>query len=229
MGVLRGFWGKRRKIHIWAERQKWELVINSLEREGEGGRQRGRKGRRILFGRLLTFRPMIHTCVCPFRHAHAHAHTYTCTHACVLVNQFVFELAQVGLCTCKQRLEQWPFKICFSSRADLQKKSKEADLTTEGTVGSVWGLLSKEEMWISCSLIWADTQAHTLYRISPMANKPFNHGKKTRRFCKRAFAVPTFGVPDPVFLPDCERHLLLFKQLSDQYLINCLLIFGSAE
>lgn len=37
-----------------------------------------------------------------------------------------------------------------------------------------------------------------------MTNKPFNHGKKTRRFCKHAFAVPTFSVPDPVFLPDCE-------------------------
>lgn len=62
-----------------------------------------------------------------------------------------------------------------------------------------------------------------------MTNKPFNHGEKTWRVCKHAFAVPTFSVPDPVFLPDCEKHLLLFKQLSDQYLINCLLIFGGAE
>lgn len=150
----------------------------------------------------------------------------------VFINQFSLELVQWGFCACKQRLKHYPFKICFSSRTDLQKKSKEAHLNhhkATASVGSVWGILTEKEAWISCSLIWTDTQAYTLYRISPMTNKPFNHGKKTRRFCKHAFTVPTFAVPDPVFLPDCEKHLLLFKQLSDQYLINCLLIFGSAE
>lgn len=46
----------------------------------------------------------------------------------VFINQFSLELVQWGFCACKQRLKHYPFKICFSSRTDLQKKSKEAYL-----------------------------------------------------------------------------------------------------
>jgi hypothetical protein len=93
------------------------------------------------------------------------------------------------------QLKDWPW-------AKVQRSSFEAQRQLHW-FGSVWGILTKEETWISCSLIWSDTQAHALYRISPVTNEPFNHGKKTQRFHKHAFAVPAFGVPDPVSLPDC--------------------------
>lgn len=152
-----------------------------------------------------------------------------CARLCVLIKQVLF--VRHYSCTWKQKLPKTLWRYASVQGLTLRKSPKKLISTTKATAldGSVGGILTKEETWISCSLIRSDTQAHTLYRISPVTNKPFNHGKKTRRFHKHAFAVPAFGVPDPVFLPDCEKHLFPFKRLSDQYLINCLLIFGSAE
>ena len=81
-----------------------------------------------------------------------HTRSYTCIYIHTRFCFFLTWASSSGFLYL-QRLEHWPFKVCFSSRGDLQKKAEEADLTTKGTapVGSVWGILTKEETWISCS------------------------------------------------------------------------------
>ena len=76
-------------------REAKKRAHDSLEREA-GGKERGKKGRRVVFWRLLSLRPV----VCMYL---LYAHTHTYIHVCLLINQFWLDLAQVGFCTCKNK------------------------------------------------------------------------------------------------------------------------------